>query len=230
MPVEIPVNSEGNRRILVDPDNGTVYGFRTYYSKGQNNAWFLDLSDVQGNLLFAGRPLAPGSPNILEGQGDNFRDVQLAVVLTSGEVSGTDNLGDGLKLIWFNAGEENPLQLGDPLLDIDAERDWGWTPNFEQPVGTWLHNELINRELPDQHPISAIPNMQGDLYSKLSIKHLTEPNPHPQYQLISGGELYTPILTRSGTSLMIGVPGEAANDDAILVGNGQGGISIRIFG
>lgn len=125
MPVIIPANSDGNREITVDVGAGT-YRFRTYYSQGEMDGWYLDISDVDGNQLMTGLRITAGAPNILKGQGDMFRGVQVAVVVTSGKETDTNSIGSGTFLVWFNAGEKNPYIVGDPLLDIDpAEWDFG---------------------------------------------------------------------------------------------------------
>ena len=40
-------------------------------------------------------------------------------------------------------------------------------------TGTFDHNELINRDLPDQHPISAITGLQEALDSKADLADLS---------------------------------------------------------
>ena len=127
MPIVIPVNSAGNRRILINTGDGE-YWFRTYYSQGQDDGWFLDISDSEGIPLLAGKRITPGAPNLLKGQGDKFRDVQLAATVLSGSEKNPDALGNGTYLVWYGAGEQNDYALGDPLMDI-APDDWQFGEN-----------------------------------------------------------------------------------------------------
>lgn len=123
MPVLIPVNSDGNREIQV-PLGDAVYRFRTYYSTGQHDGWLLDIFDADGAPLLVGLRITPGAPNILKGQGDRFRDVQLAVAVISGSEADRDALGHGTFLVWYGPGERNDFVIGDPMIDIPADQ---WT-------------------------------------------------------------------------------------------------------
>jgi hypothetical protein len=123
----IPVNSDGNREILVDTGGG-LYRFRTYFSIGQMDGWYLDIRDSVGNPLLLGKRLVPGCPNILKGQGDTFRDVQMSVVVLTGMETKPEYLGNGVYLYWMNPGDANPFQLGDVMIDIPADI-WGFGDN-----------------------------------------------------------------------------------------------------
>lgn len=124
MPMLIPVNSDGNREILVDTGGGGVYRFRTYFVQGQMDGWYLDIRTTTGDPLLLGKRIVPGCPNLLKGQGDNFRDVQMAVVVLNGTEMQPKYLGNGVYLYWMNPGDKNPFQLGDPLIDLSSD-DWG---------------------------------------------------------------------------------------------------------
>lgn len=122
MPTLIPVSNAGNREIAVDTRGGGVRRFRTYFSGGAHDGWFLDIADYAENPLLRGIRIVPGCPNLLKGQGDRFRGVQLACAVLSGKENAPDALGNGTYLVWYNAGEVNPFALGDPLLDIPHDQ------------------------------------------------------------------------------------------------------------
>lgn len=122
MPTLIPVSDAGNREIVVDTRGGGVRRFRTYFSQGLYDGWFLDIADYAQKPLLRGVRIVPGCPNLLKGQGDRFRGVQLACAVVSGRENAPDALGNGTYLVWFNAGEKNPFVLGDPLLDIPYDQ------------------------------------------------------------------------------------------------------------
>ena len=123
MPSLIPATNEGNREILVDTAGGGVYRFRTYFSQGQMDGWYMDIRTSTGDALLLGKRVVPGCPNILKGHGDLFRDVQLAVVVLNGSEQNPNSLGNGVYLYWLNPGERNPYQIGDPLTDLTPD-DW----------------------------------------------------------------------------------------------------------
>lgn len=135
MPVIVPLNNAGNRRISVNTFGGGVYRFRSYFSQGcagMYDGWFVDIGDNVGTTLLRGVRVTPGCPNLLKGQGDAFRDVQLACAVIFGKESAPDALGNGAFLIWFNPGEVNPFNVGDPLIDI--------------PYAQWaFHQDTTNR-------------------------------------------------------------------------------------
>lgn len=122
MPTLIPVSDAGNREIVVDTRGGGVHRFRTYFSQGSHDGWFLDIADYAEKPLLRGIRIVPGCPNLLKGQGDRFHGLQLACAVLSGKETAPDALGNGACLVWFNAGEENPFALGDPLLDIPYDQ------------------------------------------------------------------------------------------------------------
>ena len=115
----IPVNSDGNREILVSTGSGE-YRFRTYYTQGQDDGWLLDINDPEGNPLLAGRRLTPGAPNIIHGFGDTLRGMQVLVVVMSGTERDMEGPGNTFFPLWFGPGEENPYRIGDPMVDIPA--------------------------------------------------------------------------------------------------------------
>ena len=131
----IPVTNDGNREILVDTGGGGpspaggVYRFRTYFSKGQMDGWYLDIRTSTGEALLLGKRIVPGCPNLLKGHGDTFRDVQLAAVVLNGTETKPEYLGNGVYLYWLNPGERNPFVLGDPMLSPPDE-DWGAVPDY----------------------------------------------------------------------------------------------------
>ena len=125
MPAIIPLNDDGNREITVDTLGGGVYRFRSYYSQGVNgryDGWFVDIADSVGSMLLRGIRIVPGCPNLLKGQGDNFRDIQLACVVLNGKEDSPDAIGGGTYLVWFNSNESNPFDAGDPLIDIPYDQ------------------------------------------------------------------------------------------------------------
>ena len=124
--IELPVNSAGARRVRVNTGaGGGVFTFRTHYSYGQNQMWLLDIIDAGGNLLAGSLPLVPGSDNILKGQGDVLEGYQLYVFLEEGRDGGNpEALGVTLRLVWYNPGEENLYQTGDPLDTIGRDYEW----------------------------------------------------------------------------------------------------------
>lgn len=124
MAILIPVNNDGNREILVDTGGGGVYRFRTYYSQGQMEGWYLDIRTTTGAPLLLGKRIVPGCPNLLKGQGDTFRNVQLTVAVLNGTEMTPNALGNGTYLYWMNPGDSNPFTLGDPLIDLSND-DWG---------------------------------------------------------------------------------------------------------
>lgn len=129
MPVLLPVTNHGNREIRVKTDDGT-YRFRTYYSQGQCDGWFLDIYNHDFYPLITGLRITPGATNILKGHGDLLQNVQLAVVVISGSETSPEMLGVGTFLLWYNPGEKNDLVIGDPLLDLSVG-NW----DFGEPEG-----------------------------------------------------------------------------------------------
>lgn len=122
MPTMIPLTSHGNRSILVDTRGGGVYRFRSYFSMGMYDGWFIDIADSADAVLLRGIRVVPGCPNLLKGQGDRFAGMQMACVVLSGRENAPEALGNGTYAIWFNPGEENPFVLGDPLIDIPYDQ------------------------------------------------------------------------------------------------------------
>jgi hypothetical protein len=122
MPTLIPLNSQGNRTITVDTRGGGLYSFRSYFSMGIYDGWFVDIADSVGTDLLLGIRVVPGCPNLLKGQGDRFPGRQLACVVLSGRETAPDALGNGTYLVWFNPGEVNPFVIGDPLLEIPYDQ------------------------------------------------------------------------------------------------------------
>lgn len=122
MPMLIPLSSHGNRSIAVDTRGGGVYRFRSYYSMGMYDGWFLDIANYNEETLIKGVRIVPGCPNLLIGHGDRFAGRQLACAVLSGREDAPDALGNGTYLVWFNPGEVNPFVIGDPLLDIPYDQ------------------------------------------------------------------------------------------------------------
>ena len=119
MPVLIPVTPDGARRVTVDTGSG-VYRFRTYLSAGAENRWLLDILDIEEKPVLTGITIAPGSGNLLKGQGDAFEEVQLLAVMDGGTEGGLDALGNTLHLVWFGPGEENYFPALDPMDTIPS--------------------------------------------------------------------------------------------------------------
>ena len=118
--VVIPITDAGARIITVDTGGG-VYRFRTYYSNGPEQRWLLDIRDTTETDIVTGVTIVPGSANILKGQGDAFKDVQLLAIADDGaDLGGLDTPGNTLFLVWINAGEKNPFPDLDPMDTIDA--------------------------------------------------------------------------------------------------------------
>lgn len=124
MAMLLPVTNAGNREILVDTGVGGLYLFRTYFTQGQMDGWYLDIRTTDREPILLGKRIVPGCPNLLKGQGDSFRNVQLAVVILNGSEQNPDSLGNGVYLYWMNPGDKNPFALGDPLIDLSSD-DWG---------------------------------------------------------------------------------------------------------
>lgn len=127
MPIIIPLNNYGNREITVDTLGGGYYRFRAYFSDGFYGGWFFDITEVTGgeeNPL-RGVRIVPGCPNLLKGFGDRFKNIQLACAIVSGNENTPEALGNGTYVVWFNAGEENPFKVGDPLIDIPYD-EWAF--------------------------------------------------------------------------------------------------------
>lgn len=124
MPCLIPVNNDGNREIVEDTGGG-VFRFRTYFVSGEMDGWYLDIRTATGDPLLLGIRIVPGCPNLLKGQGDTFKDVQLTVAVLNGTETEAKYLGDGVYLYWMNPGDANPFQIGDPMIDIAAD-DWAF--------------------------------------------------------------------------------------------------------
>lgn len=123
MPEIIPVSNDGNREIMVTLD-GVDYRFRTYYSQGQHDGWYMDIKTGNGEPILLGRRITTGAANIIKGHGDLFKGRQLTVVVLHGHETNAKNLGDGVYLLWFGEGEANPYVVGDPMIDIPADE---WT-------------------------------------------------------------------------------------------------------
>ena len=128
MALLIPVTNAGNREIFVNTGGGGAYRFRTYFSQGQMDGWYLDIRTTTGDPLLLGKRIVPGCPNLLKGQGDNFRNVQLLCVVLNGSETMPDALGNGTYLYWMNPGDANPFTLGDPMIDLSAD---DWRPKTE---------------------------------------------------------------------------------------------------
>jgi len=120
MPVTIPITTDGARRITVNvgPER---FIFRTYFVRGQDQHWLLDILDEQERPLISGINLVPGVDNLLKGMGDALEGYQLHVLLSSGSEKDLDAPGNTMALVWFNPGEENPFTSPDPMEAIGAE-------------------------------------------------------------------------------------------------------------
>ena len=110
----LPLTSDGERTFSVVLGSNT-YFFRSYYVRGQESAWLLDISDAGGSMLAAGVKLVPGSPNCLVGYGDAFNGENIVVTLSRGKPGDEEAPGDTLNVLWFPEGEESPFTLGDPM-------------------------------------------------------------------------------------------------------------------
>ena len=100
----LPLTPDGERTFSVVLGSNT-YFLRSYYVRGQESAWLLDISDAGGSMLASGVKLVPGSPNCLAGYGDAFNGETIVVTLSRGR----------LNVLWFPEGEESPFTLGDPM-------------------------------------------------------------------------------------------------------------------
>ncbi|MFQ8890150.1 MAG: phage baseplate plug protein [Bilophila wadsworthia] len=60
----IPLTSDGERTFSVVLGSNT-YFFRSYYVRGQESAWLLDISDAGGSMLASGVKLVPGARTAL---------------------------------------------------------------------------------------------------------------------------------------------------------------------
>ena len=107
----LPLTSDGERTFSVVLGSNT-YFFRSYYVRGQESAWLLDISDAGGSMLASGVKLVPGSPNCLAGYGDAFNGENIVVTLSRGKPGDEEAPGDTLNVLWFPEGEESPFTLG----------------------------------------------------------------------------------------------------------------------
>ena len=119
MPVEIPVTAAGERFVTVNvgPD---IFIFRTYFADGQDRHWLLDIQDGQSNPLISGINLVPEVNNLLKGMGDVLEGYQLYLAVLEGSAKDLEAPGNTMALVWFNPGEVNPFQPGDPMDLIGA--------------------------------------------------------------------------------------------------------------
>ena len=110
----LPLTSDGERTFSVVLGSST-YFFRSYYVRGQESAWLLDISVAGGSMLASGVKLVPGSPNCLAGYGDAFNGENIVVTLSRGRPGDEEAPGDTLNVLWFPEGEESPFTHGDPM-------------------------------------------------------------------------------------------------------------------
>ena len=89
----LPLTSDGERTFSVVLGSNT-YFFRSYYVRGQESAWLLDISDAGGSMLASGVKLVPGSPNCLAGYGDAFNGENIVVALSRGRPGDEEAPGD----------------------------------------------------------------------------------------------------------------------------------------
>ena len=113
MAYQLPLNADGERTFICQLGEN-AYRFRTYFAGG----WLMDIYDLEENLLAGGVRIVPGSPNLLKGRGDLFYGVQVVATLEYGKAEGMDALGEYLNVLWFEEGEDNPFQVGDPMDNI----------------------------------------------------------------------------------------------------------------
>lgn len=182
MAMLLPLTSDGNREIIVKTGNVGSYRFRTYYSQGQLSGWFVDIRDTVGTPLLLGKRIVPGCPNLLKGQGDRFRGIQLVTVIVNGSETAPDSLGSGIYLLWFNPGETNPFNVGDPLIDIPYDY---WEFGREVPnklfggdgTGNVWMKGLVSVDATD--PLAAL-----DAYGNVGIKPDSAPSTENEYMYI----------------------------------------------
>lgn len=124
MPVLLPMTADGCRSVMVEDLPGGPKRFRSHYSQGQADGWFLDVFEPGGKALLRGIRCVPGAADLLKGQGDRFREALVCVALAGSEAA-PEALGNAVQLVWFGEGEANPFRPGDPLLDI-PEDEWAF--------------------------------------------------------------------------------------------------------
>ncbi|MFR3458367.1 MAG: phage baseplate plug protein [Bilophila wadsworthia] len=99
----LPLTSDGERTFSVVLGSNT-YFFRSYYVRGQESAWLLDISDAGGSMLASGVKLVPGSPNCLAGYGDAFNGENIVVALSRGRPGDEEAPGDTLNVLVSEGG------------------------------------------------------------------------------------------------------------------------------
>ncbi len=114
MPVEIPLTPAGERTVSVNV-GPEVLTFRTYYAKGQERHWLLDIRDRQDAPLISGINLVPGVDNLLKGRGEVLEGRQLHLLVERGSEQDLEAPGNTMTLVWFNPGEDNPFHPEDPM-------------------------------------------------------------------------------------------------------------------
>lgn len=126
MPLTLPVTNYGNRKFDTPvAENG--YTFRTYYI--DRSGWFVDIADNGGQEQIQGLRIVAGANSMVKGYGDKFQNEAILAYLVRGLESDTENLGDGLKLLYVGQGDENPVPYEDPML---ADNFLEWQDAAEQ--------------------------------------------------------------------------------------------------
>ena len=108
----LPLTPDGERTFSVVLGSNT-YFLRSYYVRGQESAWLLDISDAGGSMLASGVKLVPGSPNCLAGYGDAFNGETIVVTLSRGRPGVEVAPGDTLNVLWKRSAKRSGLRGND---------------------------------------------------------------------------------------------------------------------
>lgn len=114
---ELPLTADGDRTFQCNL-GGTVFSFRSYYVKGINSFWSLDVYTAELEPLAVGRRLIAGSINLFKGFGNELGTLAATVLLdenTDADESADDAPGATLRLFWFPSVGELPFSDGDPM-------------------------------------------------------------------------------------------------------------------
>lgn len=115
---ELPFTTDGCAVVTV-PFETYEYTFKTYFVRGQRDAWLLDISEPDGTVIAAGVKLVPGSKSVVHGLGEAFVNVDLFVVLTINKSSVEDQLGGTLEVYWLSDAEQDSVfELPDVLEEV----------------------------------------------------------------------------------------------------------------
>lgn len=113
--IVLPLSSAGERTFQCTLGE-QYFAFRSYYVKGFQDLWYLDVMTGDQEPLAMGRRIIPGSINIFKGFANVLGELAAVVILNDGfSVSDPDELGGELWVAWYPNAADNPFQDGDPM-------------------------------------------------------------------------------------------------------------------